>query len=231
MKVRHRVPLARQRPGRASDEEVLALLRACCSARDRLLVLLLARAGLRRGEVVGLRREDVHFLVDASGLGCRFPGSHLHVVRRHNSNGAWAKSRHSRIVPVDHLVVQAHDQYIVERAGKVAAEAVPDSDFVLVNLFRAPLGAPMTPGAVNELLSAASRRAGLDRALHPHALRHGFASNVLDSGGSIDEVQQLLGHASIISTQVYLHPSPHRLRAAVERVDGGPARGATEEVW
>ena len=72
------------------------LLRACRSARDRLLVLLLARAGLRRGELVGLRREDLHFLIDASSLGCSFPGSHLHVVRRPNSNGAWAKSRHSR---------------------------------------------------------------------------------------------------------------------------------------
>jgi site-specific recombinase XerD len=54
--------------------------------------------------------------------------------------------------------------------------------------------------------------------VHPHALRHGFASNVLDAGGSIDEVQELLGHASISSSQVYLHPAPERLRAAVERV-------------
>lgn len=70
MKARHRVPVTWQRPERASDEDVLGLLRACRSARDRLLVLLLSRVGLRRGEVVGLRREDLHFLVDASGLGC-----------------------------------------------------------------------------------------------------------------------------------------------------------------
>jgi hypothetical protein len=79
-----------------------------------LLVLLLCRAGLRRSEAVGLRREDIHFLVDSSGLGCGFPGSHLHVVRRDNINGAWAKSRHSRTVPVDGLVGQAHDQYVLE---------------------------------------------------------------------------------------------------------------------
>ncbi|KXF52917.1 recombinase XerD [Rhodococcus sp. SC4] len=226
MRARHRVPIVRQRPGRASDEDVLVLLRACRSARDRLLVLLLARAGLRRGEVVGLRREDIHFLLDSSALGCSFPGSHLHVVRRQNTNGAWAKSRHSRIVPVDSLVVQAHDQYVAERATKSAAW---ESDFVFVNLFRAPIGAPMTPGAVNALLAAASRRAGLDRAVHPHALRHGFASNVLDAGGSIDEVQELLGHASISSSQVYVHPAPERLRAAVERV-GAVGRGDTEDV-
>lgn len=215
MKARHRVPTIRQRPDRASDDDVLSLLRACLSGRDRLLVILLARAGLRRGELVGLRREDVHFLADSSILGCSFPGSHLHVVRRQNINGAWAKSRNSRIVPVDSVVVDAHDQYFTERATSVAAR---ESDFVFVNLFRAPIGAPMTPAAVNELLAAASRRAGLNPAVHPHALRHGFASNVLDAGGSIDEVQELLGHASISSSQVYLHPAPERLRAAVERV-------------
>jgi len=227
MKARHRVPTVRQRPGRASDEDVLALLRACRSARDRLLVLLLARVGLRRGEVVGLRREDIHFRVDSSALGCSFPGSHLHVVRRQNTNGAWAKSRHSRTVPADFLVVQAYDQYVAGRATKIAALA---SDFVFVNLFRAPLGAPMPPGAVNELLTAASRRAGLERAVHPHALRHGFASNILDAGGSIDEVQELLGHASISSSQVYLHPAPERLRAAVERVGSAADHSGTSDV-
>jgi len=70
MKPRHRVATVRQAPDRASDAEALALLKACRSARDRLLVLLLARAGLRRGEVVGLRRADVHFLIDSSALGC-----------------------------------------------------------------------------------------------------------------------------------------------------------------
>ena len=49
-------------------------------------------------------------------------------------------------------------------------------------------------------------------------LRHAFASDVLDSGGSIDEVQELLGHASSRSTQPYLHPAPGRMREAVERV-------------
>ncbi|MCZ9344855.1 site-specific integrase, partial [Streptomyces sp. TRM76130] len=84
-------------------------------ARDRFIVLLLARAGLRRSEAVGLPREDIHFVLDASVLGCRVPGSHLHVVRRDNDNGAWAKSKRSRAVPVDFLLVQAYDQYVVER--------------------------------------------------------------------------------------------------------------------
>jgi len=49
-------------------------------------------------------------------------------------------------------------------------------------------------------------------------LRHAFASNVLDAGGSVDEAQELLGHASVSSTEVYTHPDPARLRAAVDAV-------------
>jgi site-specific recombinase XerD len=122
---------------------------------------------------------------------------------------------------VDEMVVLAHDTYLFERERCRAAR---DCDFVLVNLFHPPLGVPMRPGAVNELLVDLSRRAGLSRLVHPHLLRHGFASNVLDAGGALDEAQSLLGHASASSTQVYLHPSTDRLRAAVDRVAraGGP---------
>ena len=215
MRARHRVRVPSARVERASDADAVAVLRACRSARDRLLVLLLCRVGLRRSEAVGLRREDIHFMPDSTGLGCDFPGSHLHVIRRDNVNGAWAKSRHARMVPVDRLLVAAHDQYVVERMGVPAAAA---SDFVFVNLFRPPFGAPMKPDAVNDLFVALSRRAGLAAGLRPHAMRHAFASNVLDAGGSLDEVQQLLGHVSASSTQVYVHPDLDRLRRAVDRV-------------
>ena len=96
--------------------------------------------------------------------------------------------------------------------------AAADSDFVFVNLFRAPIGAPLRPDAVGELLAAASRRAGLDTAIRPHQLRHAFASNVADAGGGIDVVADLLGHASVSSSQVYVHPDASRLRAAVDAV-------------
>jgi site-specific recombinase XerD len=220
MRARHRLREPESAVDRASDEEIVALLGACRSARDRLVVLLLARAGLRRGELCGLRRADVHLLLDSTVLGCEVPRAHLHVVRRDNPNGAWAKSRRGRVVPLDFLVVQAFDGYVFERLAVAGAE---ESDFVLVNLFRQPVGAPMRPEAVNELVAALCRRAGLDRAVSPHQLRHAFGSNLVDAGGSIDEVQELLGHASMASTQVYLHPDPGRLRAAVDRV--GTPRG------
>ena len=97
-------------------------------------------------------------------------------------------------------------------------------------MFRAPLGAPMKPGAVNDLFTALCRRAGLEEGVVPHALRHAFASNVLDAGGALDEVQDLLGHASVSSTQVYAHPATERLGQAVDRVPSpriGPAGDET----
>lgn len=212
---RHRLSETERVIDRATDDEVLALLRVCRSARDCFIVVALARAGLRRGELAGLRREDVHFVADAMMLGCAVANAHLHVRRRDNPNGAWAKSRRARAVPADDLLVLAYDSYCFERQDCHAARGC---DFVLVNLFGEPVGAPMRPGAINELLTALSRRARLDRDVHPHMLRHGFASNVLESGGALDEAQALLGHVTPASTQVYLHPSHDRLRAAVERV-------------
>jgi site-specific recombinase XerD len=216
MRARHRLREPETTIDRASDEHIVALLRACRSARDRLIVLLMARAGLRRGEVCGLRRSDVHLLVDSRRLGCDVARAHLHVVRREdNPNQAWAKSRRQRVVPLDFLVVQAFDVYEFERM-RVADAA--DSDFVFVNLFRGKLGAPMRPDAIGELMAAASRRAGLDVAVRPHQLRHAYGSNVVDAGAGIDVVADLLGHATVSSSQVYLHPDSSRLRAAVDAV-------------
>ncbi len=215
MRARHRLQEPETAVDRASDAEIVALLGACGSARDRLMVLLMARAGLRRGELCGLRRSDVHLGLDSRLLGCEIERAHVHVVRRDNPNGAWAKSRRQRTVPLDFLVVGAFDTYEFERLEVPEAQ---DSDFLLVNLFRGPVGAPMRPDAVNELMTACSRRAGLSRSVSPHQLRHAFGSNVADSGGSLDEVAELLGHASMSSSQVYLHPDPVRLRDAVDRV-------------
>jgi site-specific recombinase XerD len=151
-------------------------------------------------------------------LGCEVARAHLHVVRRENNpNGAWAKSRRQRVVPLDFLVVQAFDTYELERmtVGQAAG-----SDFVFVNLFREPLGAPIRPDAIGELLAAASRRGGLDTPIRPHQLRHACGSNLSDAGGGLDVVADLLGHASVSSSQVYVHPDPSRLRAAVDAVPG-----------
>ncbi|WP_432137175.1 tyrosine-type recombinase/integrase [Streptomyces sp. bgisy154] len=230
MRPRHRVTVPRKKGERATDAETVALFLAAYNARDRFIVLLLGRAGLRPGGAAGLRREDMHFMPDSSALGCPKKGSHLHTLRRDNANGAWAKRQTTaapgRWKPVDRLVVQAHDQYVLER---MALPHGPLSDFVLVNLFAEPLGAPMSADAITELLGRLSRRAKLERIVTPRMLRRAAGSNVADAGGGQDEIAALLDHARLSSAEPYLTPAPDRLRAAVDAVPtprglGGGAR-------
>jgi hypothetical protein len=119
MRARHRACEVEAPVPRAVDADIAAVLAACRSARDRLIVLLLARAGLRRGEAAGLRRCDLHLLADSRPLGCEVPRPHLHVMRREdNPNAAWAKSRRrQRVIPLDFLTVQAFDTDRLLRAG------------------------------------------------------------------------------------------------------------------
>ncbi|WP_328741407.1 site-specific integrase [Streptomyces caniferus] len=211
---------------RAADAELVAMFGACRSARDRLIVLLLSRVGLRRGQAAGLRRGDVHLLPDSQVLGCEYPGAHVHVRRRENVNGAWSKSRHAWVAPLDFLTVSAFDLYYEERHRLLGDGG---SDFLLVNLFRAPVGVPMSPEAIGELCERLGARAGLDRRVGPHMARRAFGSNVADAGGSPDEVQALLGQRSPDSSGPYRFPDPGRVRAAVERVPSPRAFDGTED--
>ncbi|MGW3832774.1 tyrosine-type recombinase/integrase [Streptomyces microflavus] len=215
LRAHHRTQEPETEADRASDEEVVAMFLSCLNARDRLIVLLLARVGLRRGQVAGLRRTDCHLMADSQALGCDVPGPHVHVRRRQNSNRAWSKSKKAWNMPVDFLVVQAFDQYTDERHEILGAGG---SDFLLVNLFRAPLGAPMPPAAIGELCDRLAKRAGLSRKVGPHMSRRAFGSNVSDAGGSMDEVQALLGQKHPSSPRPYVIPDKSRLREAIERV-------------
>lgn len=212
---RHRQREARgRRPSAVRQEEAEALVRAARSWRDRFIVVLLWFCGLRIGEALGLRRSDLHLVDSALPMGCGVRGAHLHVVERDNSNRARAKTG-GRAVPVRAEVLSCYDRYLSERERCSAAEVC---DFVLVNLFHEPLGQPMTADAVRAWLGGASRRAGLARVVRPHMFRHATATELLARGAGLDVVRELLGHASIRSSEAYLHPDPASLRAAVDRL-------------
>ena len=214
---RHRLRTSRSAsPEGASQQEWEALLEVAGSWRDRFLLVLLWFGGLRIGELLGLRRSDLHFTASSTSVGCRLPGPHLHVVHRDNPNGASAKSRDSRSVPVGAWVLAYYERYLEER---LACPAADGCDFVFVNLFHAPLGAPMSVSAVRQSFMAMSRRAGLARPVHPHLLRHSAGTALTEAGTAVDVVQALLGHRSITSSQVYVHPSQRRARDAVEAVE------------
>jgi len=202
------------RPVPVRQAEAEALVRACRSWRDRFLLVLLWFCGLRVGEALGLRRSDLHLVPAAAALGCAVPGPHVHVVGRDNPNRARAKSG-DRAVPVRAEVLSCYDRYLAERDACPAAEGC---DFALVNLGHQPLGQAMSTGTVRQWLAALSVRAGLERAVTPHMFRHATATELLARGASIDVVKELLGHASIRSTEVYLHPGTDAQRAAVDRL-------------
>ncbi|MBB6421867.1 hypothetical protein [Streptomyces sp. AK010] len=90
MRARHRLQEPETAIDRAGDDEIVALFLQCRSARDRLILLLLSRVGLRPGQVAGLRRCDPHLLMDSRTLGCDVEGAHVHVIRRENENRAWS---------------------------------------------------------------------------------------------------------------------------------------------
>ena len=195
-------------------EQATTLLGACGCDRDRLLVLLLWRCGLRLSEALGLRREDLHLLASSTHVGCEIPGAHVHVIRREsNDNGAVAKSRWPRVVPASAEVADAYAAYRWERQDVVGAAG---NDLVFVNLTAGKVGAGWTPASVEDLFRRLSRRIGF-RA-RPHMLRHSFGTELTEAGVALDVVQMLMGHAWISSTQVYVHPSWERMRTAVDRL-------------
>jgi site-specific recombinase XerD len=112
--------------------------------------------------------------------------------------------------------------YLIERAAvPVAAEC----DFVFVNLFHHPLGAPMRYATAHQLLAGLSRKAGLVRRVTPHMFRHGTGRALADAGADIAVIKELLHHARFSSTGIYTRPSDERLRRAVDNIP--PLQGAT----
>ena len=145
-------------------------------ARDRAIVEVLYGAGLRVSECCGVDAADVQ----------REAGGALVRVRR-------GKGGKERIVPLGSKAVEAIDRWLVLRAA-----LRPRSDALFINA----RGGRLTPRSVQRHLAASAGRLGLD-GVTPHALRHSFATHLLDGGVDLRSIQELLGHASISSTQIY----------------------------
>ncbi len=203
-------------PEALNGEQVDAVLGCCRRPRETFLVILLRDTGLRIGEALGLRREDMHLLPDSRALGCTVVGAHVHVRHRANPNGALAKSRFPRTVPASDAVLSAYGDYQHERAGLVGEQR---SDLVLVNLYREPLGAAMGYRAAKGFFDRLAGECGFP--VRPHMLRHTAATNWVRAGAELDVVRALLGHASLASTSVYLHARDEDKRRAVEAVAAG----------
>lgn len=199
-------------PQTLTAEQIAAVMHALPRIRDELLVAVLAESGMRIGEALGLRREDMHLLGSNNVLGCAIGGPHIHVRRRANTNGSLAKSRYPRSIPVTTELVDIYADYQFERSAIPQGD---DSDFVFVNLYKPPLGEALRYHNAKKLFERLSLTVGFS--VNPHMFRHSAATRWLEFGTPRDVVQALLGHVSPASMSVYYHPTSETMRAAVER--------------
>jgi integrase len=175
-----------------------AILDACTHLRDRLLWALLWDTGIRIGEALGLRHED---LAAAEG--------ELTVIPRVNDNRARAKSASPRTIPVSPEVIRLYADYLHDEYGDL------DSDYVFVNLWGQPFGRPWTDPAVYDLVVRLRRATGVE--FDPHWCRHTYATRLLRKNTPIEVVSKLLGHSSIATTSdIYGHLSSEDARRALE---------------
>jgi integrase len=196
---------ASARPPAATHEEFTGILRAAGTARDRWTVAVMACCALRVGQLVSLRREDIHFVpVGRTVSGCSYlQGPHLHLRKRGgHPKGVANKNRGTVILPVPSPVEMLYAEWLRERIG---IRRAGDSPWAFVT-FPGPTGDPggeaLSARRVQDLLTDLSARAGL-RHLHPHMLRHTFGETAADLDVARDVLQRLLGHSDVASQDVY----------------------------
>jgi integrase/recombinase XerC len=158
--------------------------------RDIALLEVLYSTGCRISEATGLTDDRVDLL------------SGVVVVR--------GKGRKERMCPLGAPAGRALEAALEARDGlfRIRGRAATAKRPVFVNLD----GGPLTPRSVERNLKKYLAEAGLNPRLTPHALRHSFATHLLDAGADLRSVQELLGHASLSTTQIYTHVSVERLR-------------------
>jgi len=185
-------------------EEVGRLIAACHHVRDRFLLRLLHDTGMRIGQALGLRHEDIAVEDRAIRI----------VPRDDNANGARAKTRVGYATYPGKETIDLYIQYVVEDLGAFEAEHLPD--YVFINLWDGEIGRPMTYAAVRSLFRRLGRAMGIR--VTPHMFRHTRATEWLrDDKLPLATVSRLLGHTSIATTHdIYVHLTDDDLRAALE---------------
>jgi len=160
--------------------------------RDRGMLETIYSAGLRVSELVGLNDSDLDFEAG--------------VVR------VRGKGRRERLAPIGSYATRALRRWLRVRKLSPREPSGPEAP-VFVNKF----GSRITTRSVARILEKYLRQTGLDTRTTPHSLRHSFATHLLDRGADIRSVQELLGHKSLVTTQIYTHVSTAGLREVYER--------------
>jgi integrase/recombinase XerD len=153
---------------------------------DQAILELAYASGLRLAELRGIRLEQLHL---ESGF--------VTVIGKGNKE---------RVVPVGSKAVEAIKRYIEVGRPKLITSKSP------ANLFLTQRGTPFAAVTLWLRVKTRARRAGVDRNVTPHMLRHSFATHLLEHGADLRVIQELLGHANIGTTEIYTHVSGNRLR-------------------
>ena len=156
--------------------------------RDRALLELLYATGCRVSEVSNLKLADLH-------LGERYCLAH-------------GKGSKDRLTPLGDAAASAIGEYLSEERPHLAQVAKSPPPWVLLSRG----GKRLRREAIWELVKRYARRAGVSPDVSPHTLRHSFATHLLAGGADLRQVQELLGHASIATTQIYTHVDQSRLK-------------------
>ncbi len=177
-------------PGVLGERDVERLLEAPphdtrYGLRDRAILELMYASGLRVSEACALKCEDLHF--DEAYVRCLGKGGKV------------------RIIPFGQA---AHAQ--LERYLRDVRPLFPRSDMCR-ELFITRRGGPFTRQGLWRVVKQYAQRAGIDKNVSPHTLRHSFASHLLANGASLRAIQEMLGHADISTTQIYTHVDHKRL--------------------
>ncbi|MBV6729653.1 site-specific tyrosine recombinase XerD [Nocardioides daeguensis] len=168
------------------------------SLRDRALLEVLYGTGARISEAVGLDVDDVHHLVEPD-----LDAADATLLLR-------GKGGKERLVPVGSYARAALSAYLVR--GRPALTGVSTGSTSAGALFLNARGGRLSRQSAWAVLVKAAERAGVTRDVSPHTLRHSFATHLLDGGADVRVVQELLGHASVTTTQVYTLVTVDNLR-------------------
>ena len=161
-------------------------------ARDRAIMETLYSTGIRVSELVALNMDDVDFL-----------GEVVHIR---------GKGKKERIAPIGSSALQVIQYYMEFRNKRAQSNSNFDSKVLFVNKH----GRRLSTRSVRRKMDKYLKMAGLDPAISPHTLRHSFATHMLNNGADLRSVQELLGHQSLSTTQVYTHLTTGKLKEVYE---------------
>jgi site-specific recombinase XerD len=190
-------------PAILSQEEVARLIDAAETPFHRALLMTLYATGLRRAEVTHLKVSDI----DSKRMVIHVRGG---------------KGRKDRDVMLSPKLLEELRQHWRRLRRKTSDWLFPGNRWHTANH-------PIDPKTLYHACQGAAKRAGLNRVIHPHTLRHCFATHLLEAGADLRTIQILLGHQSLEQTAIYLHLSTRHLSATPSPLDALPLKDASPQ--